>query len=105
MLEQDLRTLNARIDSLIQKIQVVGAENARLRAAAGEVQNLRNAAAGEVQSLRAKVEALTAENNSLRAKETALVGERDELSRKNDLARARVEAIILRLKALETPEA
>jgi cell division protein ZapB len=94
MLEQDLRTLNARIDSLIQKIQVVTAENARLRAAAGEVQ-----------SLRAKVEALTAENNSLRAKETALAAERDELSRKNDLARARVEAIILRLKALETPEA
>ncbi len=105
MLEQDLRTLNARIDSLIQKIQVVTAENARLRAAAGEVQSIRAAAAGEVQSLRAKVEALTAENNSLRAKETALAAERDELSRKNDLARARVEAIILRLKALETPEA
>ena len=48
---------------------------------------------------------MTAENNSLRAKETALAAERDELSRKNDLARARVEAIILRLKALETPEA
>ena len=55
-------------------------------------------------SLRAKIEALTAENNALRAKESALLAERDDLSRKNDLARARVEAIILRLKALETPE-
>ncbi|MBP8111948.1 MAG: TIGR02449 family protein [Agitococcus sp.] len=50
------------------------------------------------------METLTAENNALRAKETALLAERDDLSRKNDLARARVEAIILRLKALETPE-
>lgn len=93
MLEQDIRALNARIDSLIQKAQALSSENNSLKHAASEVQNLRT-----------RVEALTTENNSLRARETALIAERDELSRKNDLARARVEAIILRLKALETPE-
>lgn len=93
MMEQDIRTLNARIDSLIHKAQALSTEN----------QNLKNAG-GEAVSLRAKIEALTAENNALRAKESALLAERDDLSRKNDLARARVEAIILRLKALETPE-
>ncbi len=93
MMEQDIRTLNARIDSLINKAQALSTEN----------QNLKNTG-GEAVSLRAKIEALTAENNALRAKETALLAERDDLSRKNDLARARVEAIILRLKALETPE-
>lgn len=93
MLEQELRTLNGRIDSLLQRLLTVSAENAKLRAAAAETQ-----------SLRAKVESLTAENNSLRSKESSLLTERDELARKNDLARARVEAIILRLKALETPE-
>ena len=92
-MEQDIRTLNARIDSLILKTQALSAEN----------QSLKNAA-GDVQSARAKLDALTQENNTLRAKEAALIAERDDLSRKNDLARARVEAIILRLKALETPE-
>jgi cell division protein ZapB len=47
---------------------------------------------------------LRAKEAALAAKEAALIAERDDLSRKNDLARARVEAIILRLKALETPE-
>ncbi|PTQ87854.1 hypothetical protein [Agitococcus lubricus] len=93
MLEQDIRALNARIDSLIQKTQALSAENNTLKLAASEAQ-----------TLRAKVETLAQENQHLRSKEAALVAERDELSRKNDLARARVEAIILRLKALETPE-
>ena len=92
-MEQDIRTLNARIDSLINKALALNTENHALKTAAGEAL-----------SLRAKIEALTAENNNLRAKESALLAERDDLSRKNDLARARVEAIILRLKALETPE-
>jgi cell division protein ZapB len=111
MIEQDLRTLNARIDSLILKLQAVSAENAKLRAAVQDTLNQR-ASADEAAPLRAKVEALNteisglrSENSSLRAREAARSGERDELSRKNDLARARVEAIILRLKALETPEA
>ncbi len=45
-----------------------------------------------------------ADNKKLRAKELALLAERDELQRKNELAKARVEAIILRLKALEAQE-
>ncbi|MDI1301730.1 MAG: TIGR02449 family protein [bacterium] len=47
---------------------------------------------------------LMAENKKLRAQESALLTERDELQRKNELAKARVEAIILRLKALEAQE-
>lgn len=47
---------------------------------------------------------LMAENKKLRAQESALLVERDELQRKNELAKARVEAIILRLKALEAQE-
>lgn len=47
---------------------------------------------------------LVAENQKLRAQESALLAERDELQRKNELAKARVEAIILRLKALEAQE-
>ncbi|MDP2227686.1 MAG: TIGR02449 family protein [Moraxellaceae bacterium] len=49
-------------------------------------------------------ERLRAENERLRKHETALLAERDELQRKNELAKARVEAIILRLKALEAQE-
>ena len=45
-----------------------------------------------------------AENKKLRTQESALLAERDELQRKNELAKARVEAIILRLKALEAQE-
>lgn len=69
MLEQEIKTLNARIDSLVEL------------------------------TLR-----LTAENKKLRSAETALLTERDDLQRKNELAKARVEAIILRLKALEAQE-
>lgn len=44
---------------------------------------------------------LSADNRRLRGQEIALKTERDELQRKNELAKARVEAIILRLRALE----
>jgi cell division protein ZapB len=47
---------------------------------------------------------LLAENKKLRAQESALLAERDDLQKKNELAKARVEAIILRLKALEAQE-
>ncbi|MGH8492918.1 MAG: TIGR02449 family protein [Moraxellaceae bacterium] len=47
---------------------------------------------------------LMVENKKLRTQESALLAERDELQRKNELAKARVEAIILRLKALEAQE-
>ncbi|HMU87926.1 MAG TPA: hypothetical protein PLF28_07880 [Agitococcus sp.] len=101
MLEQDLRALNSRIDSLINKVQTLNAENNSLKQALGEFQ-----------SVKTKIESLTTENDKLRQQENVwlterqkLLAEREELSRKNDHARARVEAIILRLKALETPEA
>lgn len=65
----------------------------------------------EIKILSARIESLTelstrlmAENKKLRAQESALLAERDELQRKNELAKARVEAIILRLKALEAQE-
>ena len=62
----------------------------------------------EIKTLSARIDSLTdlsarlmAENKKLRTHEVALLTERDELQRKNELAKARVEAIILRLKALE----
>jgi cell division protein ZapB len=57
-----------------------------------------------IDSLTALSERLLAENRKLRSQESALLAERDELQRKNELAKARVEAIILRLKALEAQE-
>lgn len=69
MLDDDIKTLSARIDSLAELASRLAAENRRLR-----------------------------------GRETALLTERDELQRKNELAKARVEAIILRLKALESQE-
>ena len=45
---------------------------------------------------------LEKENQSLRAKETDWARERTRLIEKNELARTRVEAMIARLKGLET---
>lgn len=45
---------------------------------------------------------LKVENESLRAQQGSLVEERSRLIEKNELARAKVEAIITRLKSLET---
>lgn len=69
MSDIDMKTLNARIDSMIDLLG-----------------------------------RLTAENKKLRAQESALLTERDELQKKNELAKARVEAIILKLKALEAQD-
>lgn len=69
MLDSEIKTLNARIDNLVELTQ-----------------------------------RLLAENKKLRATELSLLAERDDLQRKNELAKARVEAIILRLKALEGQE-
>ena len=44
---------------------------------------------------------LKTENSLLRNRQTALVAERARLIEKNDVARARVEAMITRLKSLE----
>lgn len=69
MLDNNLKTLSTRIDSLTELLS-----------------------------------RLMTENKKLRNQELALLAERDELQRKNELAKARVEAIILRLKALEAQE-
>lgn len=100
MLEQDLRALNSRIDSLIQKVQALNSENHTLKQASSDTRQLQ-----------AKFDAMAAAYQLLQNKEAVwqaerqkLLAEKDELTRKNDHARARVEAIILRLKALESPE-
>ncbi|RMD80307.1 MAG: TIGR02449 family protein [Gammaproteobacteria bacterium] len=62
----------------------------------------------ELQALERRVEALVArcleleeENRLLKATQAALDAERSRLARKNDLARARVESALMRLKAME----
>lgn len=55
----------------------------------------------QVDALLAHLRALHAENLRLKKQQAGLLAERDDLQRKNELARARVEAIILRLRALE----
>jgi len=45
---------------------------------------------------------LKVENESLRAQQTGMAEERSRLIEKNDVAKAKVEAIITRLKSLET---
>ncbi len=69
MSSPDIKTLSARIDSLVEL-----------------------------------AERLMADNRALREREQALLAERDDLQKKNELAKARVEAIILRLKALEAQD-
>lgn len=55
----------------------------------------------QVDSLLARLRQLHQETQDLQRQRQQLLAERDDLQRKNELARARVEAIILRLKALE----
>ena len=57
-----------------------------------------------IDSLVGLAERLMADNRKLREREQALLGERDDLQKKNELAKARVEAIILRLKAHEAQD-
>jgi cell division protein ZapB len=45
---------------------------------------------------------LKVENESLRAQQAGMAEERSRLIEKNDVAKAKVEAIITRLKSLET---
>lgn len=47
---------------------------------------------------------LTDENSSLRSRQNSLVAERAALIEKTELARNRVEAMITRLKSMETPQ-
>ncbi len=65
--DQDLKTLEFRVDELIQLCQL-----------------LKN------------------ENQALRDQQGSLVSERASLMEKNELARTRIEAMIMRLKSMET---
>lgn len=56
----------------------------------------------KIDHLIALSERLKQENISLRERETVLVRDRNRLLEKNDLARARVESMIARLKNLGT---
>ena len=60
-----------------------------------------NAISRQIDALLTQLRALHSENQRLKQQQSSLFAERDELQRKNELARARVEAIILRLRALE----
>ena len=64
--EQDLKTLEYRVDELIQLCHQ-----------------------------------LKSENQALREQQSNLMSERASLMQKNDLARTRVEAMIMRLKSME----
>ncbi len=56
----------------------------------------------QVEDLVALCERLQTENESLRHQQETLSGERARLIEKNEQARARVEAMISRLKAMES---
>ncbi len=55
-----------------------------------------------VESLISTCDLLKDENQALRVSQESLVGERAELIEKTELARKKVEAMITRLKSLET---
>lgn len=55
-----------------------------------------------VDELARRIAQITHENEALRSQQTQLVNERAQLVEKTELARSRVEAMIARLKALET---
>lgn len=60
-----------------------------------------HALAARLDQLTAHAQRLADENRSLRASQEQLIGERAALLTKNEQARSRVEAMILRLKSLE----
>jgi cell division protein ZapB len=57
---------------------------------------------GRIDTLLKIIERLSMENRSLRAQQDTLVTERASLIERHDLVRNRVEAIVTRLKSLET---
>ena len=63
-----------------------------------ELSNLSNS----VDVLLGMIQELKQENTQLRSQQDFLQGERSKLMEKNETARTRVEAIINRLKAMET---
>ncbi len=56
----------------------------------------------QVDQLIRTIERLSEENSNLRGKQQELMSERAELIEKTELARSRVEAMISRLRAIET---
>lgn len=54
-----------------------------------------------VEELIRSIERLKEENRSLRVQQEHMTAERAQLIERNEMARARVEAMILRLKAME----
>lgn len=56
----------------------------------------------QVDQLIRTIERLSEENSNLRGKQQELISERAELIEKTELARSRVEAMISRLRAIET---
>lgn len=56
----------------------------------------------QVDQLIRTIERLSEENSNLRGKQQELMSERAELIEKTELARSRVEAMITRLRAIET---
>ncbi len=60
-----------------------------------------NALARQIEDLVALCERLRTENQSLRRQQESLSSERAQLIEKNEQARARVEGMISRLKAME----
>ncbi|MCW8904523.1 TIGR02449 family protein [Sedimenticola sp.] len=56
----------------------------------------------QVDQLIRTIELLSEENSNLRGKQQELMSERAELIEKTELARSRVEAMISRLRAIET---
>jgi len=55
-----------------------------------------------VDELARRIAQMSHENESLRVQQQQLMSERAQLIQKTELARSRVEAMIVRLKALET---
>ena len=62
------------------------------------------ALSGQLSELVALCETLRVENQTLKTKQESLMNERATLIEKNELAKSKVEAMIMRLKSLEAPQ-
>ena len=62
------------------------------------------ALSGQLSELVTLCETLRVENQTLKTKQESLMNERATLIEKNELAKSKVEAMIMRLKSLEAPQ-
>ena len=62
------------------------------------------ALSGQLSELVTLCEILRVENQTLKTKQESLMNERATLIEKNELAKSKVEAMIMRLKSLEAPQ-